>query len=159
MLDEPQQNVNPLKKDCTDSAPEYHRQSNGEILYSEVSSSGSLGPACLLDENMSSSFASLFTDLGFRVEQVTHTLQEGVDDILILRHAQERNQLVISEDKKDFGRLIFSEDVVFSQGVVLVRKPDVDHVREVIRRRRDPLKGYFTTIDHKYSPRQRPLPG
>jgi len=158
MLYDVKQKVKPVaQKDCTRFETAYYRRPDGEIQYSKGTPSGSLGPTFLLDENMAPQFTHLFLNLG-RVECVTHTLP-GADDAFLLHYAQERKQIVVTQDKGDFGRLVFDEGANFSQGVVLIREFDIEHVRKIIRHCRDPLTGHFTTIDHKSIPRQRPLPG
>lgn len=159
MLYDAEQKVKPVdRKDCTGFETVYYRQPDGNVEYTDATPSGSLGPACLLDENMPPHFASLFLNMGFRVERVTNTLP-GANDAFLLRYAQKRKQILVTRDKSDFGRLVFNEGANFSQGVVLIREFDIEHVRKIIRHCRDPLTGHFTTIDHKSIPRQRPLPG
>jgi predicted nuclease of predicted toxin-antitoxin system len=157
MLYDAEQKVKPVdRKDCTGFETVYYRQLDGNVEYTDATPSGLLGPACLLDENMPPHFAGLFLDMGFRVERVTNTLP-GANDAFLLHYAQERKQILVTQDKGDFGRLVFAEDVNFSQGVLLVREPDVEHVQEVIKRCDKPLRAYFTTVDHKSFPRQVPL--
>ena len=156
MLYDVKQKVKPVdRKDCTGFETVYYRQTNGNVEYTDATTSGSLGLAFLLDENMPPQFAHLFLDIG-RVERVTHTLP-GASDAFLLHYAQERKQILVTQDKGDFGRLVFAEGINFSQGVVLVREPDVDHVQEVIKRCENPLRTHFTTVDHKSFPRQTPI--
>lgn len=70
------------------------------------------------DENLDKSLVERLRDQGHDVVYVVD-LEPGVDDASVLRLANERGALLVTEDK-DFGELVFRQRLIHA-GVILVR--------------------------------------
>ena len=72
----------------------------------------------LADENLDRSVIERLRQHGHEVLAVAE-MEPGIEDSVVLSRANERNALVVTEDK-DFGELVFRQRLVHA-GVILVR--------------------------------------
>lgn len=101
------------------------------------------------DENLDKSLVERLRRDGHDV-LYTAEMEPGVEDIVVLRRANEREALLITEDK-DFGELVFRQRLVHA-GVILVRLAGLstpaktDAVARTLIERGPQLVGSFTVI-------------
>jgi predicted nuclease of predicted toxin-antitoxin system len=75
----------------------------------------------LLDQSAERRFASFLRNLGHDVKVVAIDFPPGILDHVVLSHANAEKRIVITNDKGDFGKLIFKEFHPHA-GVILFRR-------------------------------------
>ncbi|MEZ4775677.1 MAG: DUF5615 family PIN-like protein [Bacteroidia bacterium] len=103
----------------------------------------------LADENTDGIMVALLRQKGFTVLDIKE-LSPGIDDIEVLKMANQENAILITEDK-DFGELVYRLKMV-NHGVMLIRLSGWEssqkgkYVAEVIDRHKEQFWDSFSVI-------------
>jgi predicted nuclease of predicted toxin-antitoxin system len=101
----------------------------------------------LLDQNVERRLASFLKNLGHDVKVVSIDYPAGILDREVLSHAYKESRILLTNDKGDFGELIFRKHHPHS-GVILFRRMRSGDVLTKQERLSFVLKVYTTQLHH-----------
>jgi predicted nuclease of predicted toxin-antitoxin system len=101
----------------------------------------------LLDQNVERRLASILRNLGHDVKAVSIDYPAGILDQEVLSHAYKESRILLTNDKGDFGELIFRNHHPHS-GVILFRRMRSGDVLTKQERLTFVLQAYTTQLRH-----------
>jgi predicted nuclease of predicted toxin-antitoxin system len=101
----------------------------------------------LLDQNVERRLASFLKNLGHDVKVVGIDYPAGILDQEVLSHAYKESRILLTNDKGDFGELIFRNHDPYS-GVILFRRIRSGDVLTKQERLSFVLQAYATQLRH-----------
>src|SRR5688572_13804751 len=101
----------------------------------------------LLDQNAERRLASFLHNLGHDVKVVAVDFPPGIPDEEVLAHAFKEQRIVITNDKGDFGELIF-RSLHPHAGVILFRRMRSGDMEIKLERLTYVLKAYANHLNH-----------
>ena len=101
----------------------------------------------LLDQNAERRIASCLRNLGHDVKVVAVDLPPGISDEKVLAYGYKEQRIVITNDKGDFGELIF-KDFHPHAGVILLRRMKPGDIQAKLDRLTYVLAAYANRLNH-----------
>ena len=101
----------------------------------------------LLDQNAERRIASFLRNLGHDVKVVAVDFPPDIPDHAVLTHAYEEQRILITNDKGDFGELIF-KDLHPHAGVILLRRMKPGDMQTKLDRLTYVLEAYANRLNH-----------
>jgi predicted nuclease of predicted toxin-antitoxin system len=101
----------------------------------------------LFDQNVERRLASILRNLGHDVKAVSIDYPAGILDQEVLSHAYKESRILLTNDKGDFGELIFRNHHPHS-GVILFRRMRSGDVLTKQERLTFVLQAYTTQLRH-----------
>src|ERR687896_2330819 len=101
----------------------------------------------LLDQSAERRISPFLRNLGHDVKVVAVDYPPGILDHEVLTHAYEEQRIVITNDKGDFGKLIF-KDFHSHAGVILFRRMQPGDMQAKLDRLTYVLKAYTNRLNH-----------
>jgi predicted nuclease of predicted toxin-antitoxin system len=103
----------------------------------------------LLDQSAERRIAPFLRNVGHDVKIVAVDFPPGILDHEVLTHAYKEQRIVITNDKGDFGKLIF-KDFHPHAGVILFRRMQPGDMQAKLDRLTYVLKAYANRLNHFY---------
>ena len=101
----------------------------------------------LLDQSAERRIAPFLRNLGYDVKVVAVDFPPGILDHDVLTHGYEEQRIVITNDKGDFGKLIFKEFHPHA-GVILFRRMQPGDMQAKLDRLTYVLEAYTNRLNH-----------
>jgi predicted nuclease of predicted toxin-antitoxin system len=101
----------------------------------------------LLDQNAERRIASFLQNLGHDVKVVAVDFPPNISDHEVLAHAYKEKRILITNDKGDFGELIF-KDFHPHAGVILLRRMKPGDMQAKLDRLTYVLEAYANRLNH-----------
>ena len=101
----------------------------------------------LLDQNAERRIAPFLRNLGHEVKVVAVDFPPNISDDEVLAHAYKEQRILITNDKGDFGELIF-KDFQLHAGVILLRRMKPGDMQAKLDRITYVLEAYVNRLNH-----------